>query len=351
MHRGTTKQETVHASMDYYRQRLDMIGEIYRRILEEATTSARTTTTTNKRILMTGDSLLRQLFISIACNAHSIFSVSPHNNNNNNTLIADIVIPWQDPWPIVYGPNKAPSIGSGIHGGFGAAYIRLVNGMEIHYVPHLGFNDPTTGETNIIQRLQQDIEKYNGRISFGTKTAIPVSTEDHVDILVYQVGIHYGPGESRTLLNHFTNRISKPLMQVMGENGNTNDKHTNILHDGYETHNHHHSTKQSPLLPPQRRTRTMYITTPSQHYNTPTGQWMMNMTSQTLQCVDQIPSNLRADQEKKMLLPGVNVDVLLDYDDLHLGSMHVQAGDCSHYCMPGPPDGVAARLMHELLLL
>ena len=158
MHRGTTKQETVHASMDYYRQRLDMIGEIYRRILEEATTSARTTTT-NKRILMTGDSLLRQLFISIACNAHSIFSVPPHNNNNNNyTLIADIVIPWQDPWPIIYGPNKAPSIGGGIHGGFGAVYIRLVNGMEIHYVPHMGSNDPTTGETNIIQRLQQDIE-------------------------------------------------------------------------------------------------------------------------------------------------------------------------------------------------
>ena len=78
---------------------------------------------------------------------------------------------------------------------------------------------------------------------------------------------------------------------------------------------------------------------------------MMNMTSQTKQCVDQIPSNLRADQEKKMLLPGVNVDVLLDYDDLHLGSMHVQYGDCSHYCMPGPPDGVAARLMHELLIL
>ena len=335
MHRGSTstQQETVLASMDYYRQQLDMIRESFRRV---AMMMGGDDHDQNKRILISGDSLMRQLFISIACNAYSIF---PHNN-----LIADAVFPWQDPWPIIFGRNNVPSIGGGVHGGFGAASIRLINGMEIHYVPHRGCNDPTTGEINILERLKQDIDKYDGRITFGMKTAMPVSLEDHVDVFVYQVGIHYGLGESKTILNHFINRVSKPLMKVMGNN----DRRNFILHDGYEKHGD--NTNNSEMQPQRPRTRIIYVTTPTQHYNTPMGQWEQNMTSQTLKCVDQVESNPRAEQEKKMLKPGVNVDVLLDYDDLSLGSMHVQYGDCSHYCMPGPPDGVAARLMHELLV-
>jgi hypothetical protein len=337
MHRDVHHQEAVHASMDYYRQHLEMVGETFRRVLLENSDTT-TTRRSNKRILLTGDSLLRQIFISIACNAHSILP--------NNTLIQDAVIPWQDPWPIVYGPNHFPSIGGGVHGGFGAASIRLVNGMELHYVPHRGYNnDPTAGEPLIIKRLKEDIQNYNGRITFGTKTTIPLSIDDHVDVLVFQVGIHYGLGESKTILNHFANWISRPLMSITG-----NNKDNNILHDGYETQhpqhgdNNHNSNEQPP------RTRTIYITTPSQHYNTTNGQWEMSMTPQSMKCVPRIQSNPRADQEKQMLKPGVNVDVLLDYDDLQFGEMHVQYGDCSHYCMPGVPDGVATRLMQELLV-
>ena len=100
-----------------------------------------------------------------------------------------------------------------------------------------------------------------------------------------------------------------------------------------------------------RRTRTIYVTTPTQHYNTPNGQrqpWKMAKEHNV--CNDRVDANPRAELEKAMLIPGVNVDVLLDYDDLNLGVMHVQRGDdCSHYCMPGVPDVVAARLMKELL--
>lgn len=62
-------------------------------------------------------------------------------------------------------------------------------------------------------------------------------------------------------------------------------------------------------------------------------------------CMERVESNPRADLEKKILSPGVNVDVLLDYDDLDKGVMHVGKSDCSHYCMPGVPDIVAARLL------
>ena len=39
--------------------------------------------------------------------------------------------------------------------------------------------------------------------------------------------------------------------------------------------------------------------------------------------------------------------MLLDYDDLELGALHVQRGDCMHYCMPGSADLVAARLLES----
>ncbi len=101
----------------------------------------------------------------------------------------------------------------------------------------------------------------------------------------------------------------------------------------------------------RRRTRTIYVTTPTQHYNTKNGQWQTgSMGKENKVCIDRVDANPRAELEKELLKPGENVDVLLDYDDLNLGVMHVQRGnDCSHYCMPGVPDVFAARLMKELL--
>jgi hypothetical protein len=50
------------------------------------------------------------------------------------------------------------------------------------------------------------------------------------------------------------------------------------------------------------------------------------------------------------LKSGENVDILIDYEDLNLDMMHVRRGtDCSHYCMMGVPDVVAARLMKEII--
>ncbi len=147
-------------------------------------------------------------------------------------------------------------------------------------------------------------------------------------------------------MESFLNRISKPFMKVM-DNDDTKNKNNNndVRHDGYEKYN---SSIRSGVEQ-RRRTRIIYVMTPSQHFNTPTGEWELNMTAESRKCINQIHKNPRSEQEKKMLTPGVNVDVSLDYDDLNLGSMHIQHGDCSHYCMPGVPDVVAARLMQELL--
>ena len=46
---------------------------------------------------------------------------------------------------------------------------------------------------------------------------------------------------------------------------------------------------------------------------------------------------------------GGNVDAVVEYDDLDLGSLHMRHTDCSHYCLPGVPDVVAARLLRTVL--
>ncbi|KAL7523932.1 hypothetical protein ACHAXR_000365, partial [Thalassiosira sp. AJA248-18] len=205
-----------------------------------------------------------------------------------------------------------------VHGGFDAASIRLVNGMELHFVPHKGFKDDFSAEPDVLERLKQDIADY-GRVTFGEKTAMPPGGPN-VDVLVYNVGIHYGVGETKQNINHFANWIVKPLLDL--------EKNSSNVHP---------------------RTRIIYVTTPAQHYGTNDGQWKKPMTLESKQCVDQVQFNPRAELEKVILQrPNVSVDVLLDYDDLNLGKMHVHHGhDCSHYCMPGVPDVVAARLMEE----
>ena len=102
----------------------------------------------------------------------------------------------------------------------------------------------------------------------------------------------------------------------------------------------------------RRRTRTIYVTTPTQHFNTKNGQWKTGeMEKEQKTCIDRVDANPRADLENELLKPGENVDALIDFDDLNLGMMHVQWGhDCSHYCMPGVPDVVAAGLMKEILI-
>jgi hypothetical protein len=69
------------------------------------------------------------------------------------------------------------------------------------------------------------------------------------------------------------------------------------------------------------------------------------MDEEKSKCVERVALNPRAALEKRILKAGYNVDVLLDWADLELGALHVQKGDCAHYCMPGPADLVAARLL------
>jgi len=318
MQRGPKAAEIVRASTEYYLEHMTSIQAAFNRAVKEGQ---------SKRIFFTGDSLMRQIFVGIACNAWSL---------QGGSIIENAEIPWKEEWPCKETINDRGHcfITGGQHSGFDAASIRLTNGMELHFVPHRGFKDEDTAEPHVLERLVSDVARHDG-VTFGKKTAMSPGGPK-VDVLVYNVGIHYNLRVTRKHIRHYANEISKPLM-MHEEKQHGSTKNVTISSNSAESNS-------------SSRTRTIYVMSPAQHYNTNDGQWQKGMTDESKKCVKEIPSNPRAKVEQELLIPGVNVDVLLDYDDLSLGHMHVQKGDdCSHYCMPGVPDVVGARLVEEFL--
>lgn len=291
------------AATEYYQHHLNEMKEIFDRLFTSSQQQG-----SSVRILMSGDSLLRQIFVSLACNAHSLYS-------EEQKIIDQAEIPWRDTWPCP-GILKNCSIRGGQHGGFDSASIRFTNGSEIHFVPHGGFLDAFKSEPEVVQRMIHQVRTM-GTIDFGTKTALLPSGP--MDVFVYNAGIHKPMASSEHLLKLFVTEITTPIMKNREE---------------------------------RQRPKFVYVATPSQHFNTVDGQWRQHvMTDKDIKCVDSLPSNPRAELEKKILIPGLNVDAVVDGNDLELGGLHVQLGDCSHYCMPGVPDTTAAKLVGALLQL
>lgn len=288
-------EQVTAAALQYYHQHRAEIWKAFDSVLNNDTQKIHSPQQP-KHIFLTGDSLLRQVFISIACHAHSLNAVEQSE------------IQWRKKSPCPGGYTKC-AITGGPNSGFDAASVRFTNGMELHYVPHEGIanNDWSNAEPKVLQRMKRQVEN-SGQIDFGQKTAFPPSGP--MDVLVYNLGAHASPTESREMLTSFASDIAMPLMK----------------------------SEEGP--------KVLYVTTPTAHFNTIDGQWQdSGMDYKMKQCVDRVARNPRADLEKQILKAGVNVDVLIDYDDLELGALHVHKGDCLHYCMPGAADLVGARLL------
>jgi len=289
-------EQVTAASLKYYHQHRAEIWVAFESVLNTAQTHNPPPPQQPKHIFLTGDSLLRQVFISIACHAFSLNAVERSE------------IQWRKKSPCPGGHTKC-AITGGPQSGFDAASVRFTNGMELHYVPHQGIanGDWSNAEPHVLQRLMRQVTN-SGQIDFGTKTAFPPSGP--MDVLVYNLGAHENTTKSREMLTSFALDIATPLMK----------------------------SEQGPKI--------VYVTTPTAHFNTTDGQWQDGgMDDKEKQCVDRISRNPRAELEKQIIEAGVNVDVLIDYDDLELGALHVHKGDCLHYCMPGAADLVGARLL------
>ena len=281
------------ASRSYYLSQLNQIRSSISRVTGDKMKPI--------RVLLVGDSLMRQLFLAIACNAASVFDTN---------VVTHAVVPWRDEWPC-HGIGRC--ISGGQHGGFNAASFVLADGaMEIHFVPQAGTVGESEGEPNVLNRMSHEV-KNTGTISFGKKTAMTPS-DPKVDVLVYMAGIHGGAAAGKERIRTFET-VSVPMMKAL----------------------------DIPLRP-----KLIYVTTPTQHFHSPDGQYQSNKSFLDLGCIDNAQSPIQA-VERHFLTPGANVDAIVDYDDADLGMMHIARGDCSHYCMPGVPDIVAARLLNSIL--
>jgi hypothetical protein len=184
-------------------------------------------------------------------------------------------------------------------------------------------------------------------ISFVNKTAIPFHVNrphlEETDIIVFNLGVHLSHKDLITDLDAFKN-----LTFLAAEDGHI-----------------------SP--------RFVYVTTPTQHFQTNTGQYTKKKGANLKHCESNVKRNPRRDIEIQSLVTlevkdtnsnvqnvienitlvdtstmaasviqnsnGNTVYELFNYgDDLNKGSYHIAFGDCTHYCMPGIPDIVAARL-------
>eukprot|EP00984_Skeletonema_dohrnii_P031354 scaffold23704_cov72-Skeletonema_dohrnii-CCMP3373.AAC.1 len=215
MQDNESDEQVTAASMQYYQQHLSEIWRAFDSVFNVQINPQQKP----KHIFMTGDSLLRQVFISIACNAFSLNAVERSE------------VQWRKKWPCPEGLTKC-AITGGIHRGFDAASVRFTNGMEIHFVPHSGFR--VTGEGDVLQRMKRQVDD-SGQIDFGSKTAFPPSGP--MDVLVYELGAHRNPRKSREMLNRFASDIAMPLMRSKSE----------------------------------QRPKIVFVTTPTSHFNTTDG--------------------------------------------------------------------------------
>ncbi len=109
---------------------------------------------------MTGDSLTRQLFIALACNAVTLY----------DGIVNHVEVHWKDTFPCAN--DRLCKIPGGEHSGFDAASVIFKGGTELHFVPHHGGRDGHTSKANVLERLAKEVQS-TGRVTFGEKTALP----------------------------------------------------------------------------------------------------------------------------------------------------------------------------------
>lgn len=255
------------------------------------------------RLVFIGDSLTRQVFISIACLLDGLHS----------SIVAETRGQWLQKWPC-HGSSNC--VEGGKHSGFNVASVRFVNGAEIHFLPLGGTVGRDQAEKGIVSRMIQELDD-KGFVTMRNRTALaswsPLRLSRN-DTLLIIIGIHNKVGN-----------VAAAARQL-NELGNK-------LHAKANTSNVNYGrVMKNPLL--------WYMTTPTQHFWSRDGQHSANASTS---CRETLPEKPRSKQEVEVLSPN-DIDQVFNYDDLRLGGMHIGNGDCSHYCMPGPPDRIAASI-------
>ena len=323
------REERAQAAWDYAHFHINKAAVALKKRQKWTTASAATTQqSSSARLILVGDSTMRQVFIALGCRFW----------NDADDRLADYALPWLDNWPC----RSINCIPSGAHSGFIVSSLRLTSGAEIHFLPHSGYQKDAQGqnpaEPGIVQRWKQELliqpsDHSNnansststpplGKLRLGPHAAMPSQYSEFLsanDTIVFNLGLHREQNRT-TELKDFADFGRKLL-----------------------------------TLPSMERPQLIYLATVTQHFRTKSGahehrqrQRLLGQEQQQrrrLQCQPAVEANQRRDEERQLLLETVHVDHFLDYDTLDTGNLHIGGGDCTHYCMPGPPDVVAEKLV------
>eukprot|EP00421_Protoceratium_reticulatum_P012635 CAMPEP_0168383320 /NCGR_PEP_ID=MMETSP0228-20121227/13842_1 /TAXON_ID=133427 /ORGANISM="Protoceratium reticulatum, Strain CCCM 535 (=CCMP 1889)" /LENGTH=349 /DNA_ID=CAMNT_0008396467 /DNA_START=123 /DNA_END=1172 /DNA_ORIENTATION=+ len=268
----------------------------------------------SRRVIMIGDSAMRQLFVSVGCSG--IGSIEEYK------------LDWATDynWPCHGSIN---CLERGEHSGFNTGSIKWTHGGEMHFLPHAGSMRNT--EPDILQRMIHEIGGPQRRISFG-KHIKPFAGGQYLDkddVVIYNAGYHNSYDDHRQHLG-----VVATLGQQLNQLGT-----------------------EAPLF--------AYITTPTQHFPGPNngGYVKRVMDSTTLDtflepgpCSQHASDDIRTDTEHEILsdfyersrmLLVDSIDVH-DLGKLHVGDMEGGKADCTHYCQPGVPDMQAKSLFDQI---
>mmetsp|Transcript_40363 Transcript_40363/g.59859 ORF Transcript_40363/g.59859 Transcript_40363/m.59859 type:complete len:409 (-) Transcript_40363:102-1328(-) len=259
-----------------------------------------------RRILLVGDSTIRQVFIALGCRYWMA------------GLIEDFRLDWHK-WPC-HGTWNC--VEKGNHAGFNVGSIRLMGDTqhEIHFLPHSGSLGKK--EPNIVERWIRELQSSNqSNITFGRNLSMPTLPESLVgdDMIVYNVGIHNSVEELRSKLQTPA-EFGRLLLDLQkGDRGRSLPKLT-------------------------------VMTSVTQHFPTANGQYDYDADAKNKTCVSSVEVNPRREVELEVWQVGENTNEILDYGDSGLGKHHIDMNgkDCTHYCLPGPPDVVASRLVQQV---
>ncbi len=336
----------------------------------------------SRRVVMIGDSLIRQVFIALTCR------FANH--------IAKQRLPWAQEtgfkWPCHESSNCVPY---GVHSGFSYGMIEWKEGGELHIYSwqlSLAHKAPILG-TQMLSRMIRWTQRHNfttaaspkqkqthqmrfipryGNLPIDTTPwqhsagisyqPLPESTRDPavLDILVINPGVHHSVGNASS-----DYALHREMIQMIADYGQILLQRRRDVNRQRVTHT---------LLP-----YLVYMTTPAQHFNHPengsvsnnkrrgkhsdgifrmysslTGEGKSEGMKGTVvdavePCLKSIDIDPRREIERELLQSGKHIDSILDAIDMkELGDLHIGRGDCTHYCMPGIPDISAYSLVHIL---
>jgi hypothetical protein len=159
------------------------------------------------RLVFIGDSLTRQVFISIACLLDGLHS----------SIVAETRGQWLQKWPC-HGSSNC--VKGGKHSGFNVASVRFVNGAEIHFLPLGGTVGRGQAEKGIVSRMIQELDD-KGFVTMRNRTALaswsPLRLSRN-DTLLINIGIHSKVGNvaaaARQLNDLGTSYMPKRILRM-----------------------------------------------------------------------------------------------------------------------------------------